>query len=93
MEENFRLKLELVEKGDALRRAAADAAGLQAGMVSRAALLSMEAKNQVLLKVRPAAGIPVCWGVLLLHHSLGHTNTRLLSRMVACEVRRCGTLA
>ncbi|WIA37803.1 hypothetical protein OEZ86_014668 [Tetradesmus obliquus] len=50
MEENFRLKLQLVEKGEALRRAAADAAGLQAGLASRAALHSLEAKNQVLLQ-------------------------------------------
>jgi hypothetical protein len=56
MNENFKLKLALVEKGEALRRAAAEAAGLQAGLVSRAALHSLEAKNQVLLQVRRALG-------------------------------------
>jgi hypothetical protein len=55
MEENFRLKLQLVDKAEALRRAAAEAAGLQAGLVSRASLHSLEAKNQVLLQVRLAA--------------------------------------
>lgn len=59
MEENFRLKLQLVEKGEALRRAAADAAGLQAGLASRAALHSLEAKNQVLLQVRLAGWLGV----------------------------------
>ncbi|KAF6262695.1 hypothetical protein COO60DRAFT_1458451 [Scenedesmus sp. NREL 46B-D3] len=52
MDQNFRLKLELVGKAEALRRAAAEGAGLQAGLPSSAALHSLEAKNQVLLQVR-----------------------------------------
>lgn len=51
MDENFRLKLELIEKSEGLRRLAAEKEALQAAAVDRLLLQQLEAKNKVLLQV------------------------------------------